>query len=200
MRGSALTDTRESTTSQLVVANRYIAVPPRNSAIEPSNRHMKRVRGRAPALQHNIDATAMTQAGVGASYIQSIVDRRTELSEGARDQVTAAHRRRHSRLLQPQSRGHPLPRRDARRLARCPSCWSAPPYPRARTRSAYARRMTVLFRQHARCACRLRRSLRISLSTSSCRRATTQATSYPGWASGRSAMCSFLLSLTGFTP
>jgi ABC-2 type transport system permease protein len=32
------------------------------------------LRGRVPALQLNIDATAMTQAGVGASYIQSIVD------------------------------------------------------------------------------------------------------------------------------
>jgi ABC-2 type transport system permease protein len=32
------------------------------------------LRGRVPALQLNIDATAMTQAGVGASYVQSIVD------------------------------------------------------------------------------------------------------------------------------
>jgi ABC-2 type transport system permease protein len=32
------------------------------------------LRGRVPALQLNIDATAMTQAGIGASYVQSIVD------------------------------------------------------------------------------------------------------------------------------
>jgi ABC-2 type transport system permease protein len=32
------------------------------------------LRGRVPAVQLNIDATAMTQAGVGASYIQSIVN------------------------------------------------------------------------------------------------------------------------------
>jgi ABC-2 type transport system permease protein len=31
------------------------------------------VRGRRPALQLNVDATAMTQAGMGASYIQSII-------------------------------------------------------------------------------------------------------------------------------
>jgi ABC-2 type transport system permease protein len=35
------------------------------------------LRGRVPALQLNIDATAMTQAGVGASYIQAIVDQET---------------------------------------------------------------------------------------------------------------------------
>ena len=31
------------------------------------------VRGRRPAIQLNVDATAMTQAGTGASYIQSII-------------------------------------------------------------------------------------------------------------------------------
>ena len=31
------------------------------------------VRGRRPAIQLNVDATAMTQAGMGASYIQSII-------------------------------------------------------------------------------------------------------------------------------
>jgi ABC-2 type transport system permease protein len=31
------------------------------------------VRGRQPAIQLNVDATAMTQAGMGASYIQSII-------------------------------------------------------------------------------------------------------------------------------
>jgi ABC-2 type transport system permease protein len=31
------------------------------------------VRGRRPAIQLNVDATAMTQAGLGASYIQSII-------------------------------------------------------------------------------------------------------------------------------
>ena len=30
-------------------------------------------RGRRPAIQLNVDATAMTQAGTGASYIQSII-------------------------------------------------------------------------------------------------------------------------------
>ena len=33
------------------------------------------LRGRQPALQLNIDATAMTQAGVGAGYIDAIVQR-----------------------------------------------------------------------------------------------------------------------------
>jgi len=31
------------------------------------------VRGRRPAIQINVDATAMTQAGTGAGYIQSII-------------------------------------------------------------------------------------------------------------------------------
>jgi ABC-2 type transport system permease protein len=35
------------------------------------------LRGRVPALQLNIDATAMTQAGVGGSYIESIVQQET---------------------------------------------------------------------------------------------------------------------------
>jgi ABC-2 type transport system permease protein len=35
------------------------------------------LRGRVPALQLDIDATAMTQAGIGASYVQSIVDQET---------------------------------------------------------------------------------------------------------------------------
>jgi ABC-2 type transport system permease protein len=36
------------------------------------------LRGRVPALQLNIDATSMTQAGVGASYIESIVRQEAE--------------------------------------------------------------------------------------------------------------------------
>jgi len=36
------------------------------------------LRGRRPTLQLNIDATAMTQAGVGASYIASILQKETE--------------------------------------------------------------------------------------------------------------------------
>ncbi len=36
------------------------------------------LRGRSPALQLNVDATAMTQAGVGVSYIQAIVQRESE--------------------------------------------------------------------------------------------------------------------------
>jgi ABC-2 type transport system permease protein len=35
------------------------------------------LRGRSPALQLNIDATAMTQAGVGGNYIESIVQQET---------------------------------------------------------------------------------------------------------------------------
>ncbi|MCC6779061.1 MAG: ABC transporter permease [Hyphomicrobiales bacterium] len=35
------------------------------------------LRGRVPAVQLNIDATAMTQAGVGGSYIESIVQQET---------------------------------------------------------------------------------------------------------------------------
>jgi ABC-2 type transport system permease protein len=35
------------------------------------------LRGRIPALQLNIDATAMTQAGVGASYVEAIVQQET---------------------------------------------------------------------------------------------------------------------------
>ena len=35
------------------------------------------LRGRQPALQLNIDATAMTHAGVGGSYVASIVDQET---------------------------------------------------------------------------------------------------------------------------
>jgi len=35
------------------------------------------LRGRAPAVQLNIDATAMTQAGVGGSYVESIVQQET---------------------------------------------------------------------------------------------------------------------------
>jgi ABC-2 type transport system permease protein len=35
------------------------------------------LRGRVPALQLNIDATAMTQAGVGGSYVESIVRQET---------------------------------------------------------------------------------------------------------------------------
>jgi ABC-2 type transport system permease protein len=36
------------------------------------------LHGRGPALQLNIDATAMTQAGVGASYVDSIVQQETQ--------------------------------------------------------------------------------------------------------------------------
>jgi ABC-2 type transport system permease protein len=39
----------------------------------PPNFEADLLRGRAPSVQLNIDATAMTQAGVGAGYIESIV-------------------------------------------------------------------------------------------------------------------------------
>lgn len=36
------------------------------------------LRGRAPRIQLNVDATAMTQAGIGASYIESIVQQEVQ--------------------------------------------------------------------------------------------------------------------------
>ena len=58
------------------------------------------LHGRSPALQLNIDATAMTQAGVGAATSTSIVQQETQaLSADARHRGAAAGRRRDPRAF-----------------------------------------------------------------------------------------------------
>jgi ABC-2 type transport system permease protein len=44
----------------------------------PPNFEADVLRGRAPQVQLNVDATAMTQAGIGTSYIQSIVQQEVD--------------------------------------------------------------------------------------------------------------------------
>jgi len=65
-------DIDRSTVDPLMDAARYAFVldlPPRLEADV--------LRGRTPAVQLNIDATAMTQAAVGAGYIEAIIDQET---------------------------------------------------------------------------------------------------------------------------
>ena len=68
------------------------------------------VRGRRPAIQLNVDATAMTQAGTGASYIQSIIAQ--ELTAFLGGPATSPHHR------WPSSSG-----RSSIRISRSPPSW-----------------------------------------------------------------------------
>jgi len=59
----------------------------------PPNFEADVLRDRVPKIQLNIDATAMTQAGVGGSYVESIVQQETRnylLSRGVEDQLPVA--------------------------------------------------------------------------------------------------------------
>ena len=64
--------------------------------------------GRNPAIQVNIDATAMQQAGIGAGYIKNIInDRDRVVPQAHRGVAAAAHQPGRPQAVQPERRSRP---------------------------------------------------------------------------------------------